>query len=220
MRLILVSICILLSASAASGVILIDYGDADSSSTLGGVWNTVDSALSGTMLVDSSGAPSGVTISFGGDGWIDSTNNQGPWPHGDVGWVDADATVDYTFNVGGDTSTVVFSGLTPNGAYRFEHVAARELGADRIADYLVNGAFADSTPNGDDFASLADGWTGGNILVWESVAATAGGDITLTVTDVQNFGYINASRLSVVPEPSAGLLLCMALVGLASWRRQ
>ena len=143
--------------------------------------------------------------------------NQGPWPAGNVDWVDGLATADYTFSTA--DATVTFIGLTPGAPYRFDHVAARSLGADRIADYLVNGAFADSTPNGDNFASLADGWDGGNILVWNSVTADSAGQITLAITDVQNFGYVNASRIQLVPEPGALSLLGLSFVGLLSVRR-
>lgn len=198
--------------------ILVDYGEAGAAPTLGGVWNTVDSALSGTALVDAAGNATGVVITFGGDGWIDAAVDQGPWPSGDSDWVDGDATADYTFNVGGDTSTVTYSGLTPGQAYRFDHVAARSLGDDRIADYLVNGSFADTTPNGDDFNSLLDGWDGGNILTWNSVLADSAGQITLTVTDVQGFGYVTASRIGLVPAPASAALL--GLGGLFAGRRR
>ena len=97
---------------------------------------------------------------------------------------------------------MTFGGLTPAGRYRFEHVAARALGDDRIADYRVNGRFADSTPNGDNFASLADGWAAGHVLVWESVIADSAGTITLSVEEVRNFGYLSASMLQSVPEPA------------------
>lgn len=212
-----VSISVLATAAVAQPI-LVDFGDGAANPTFGGVWNTVDSALSGTALVDSAGAATGVVITFGGDGWIDASLDQGAWPAGDTDWVAGDSTADYTFNVGGDTSTVTYSGLNPGQAYRFDHVAARALGSDRIADYLVNGSFADTTPNGDDFASLADGWDGGNILRWDSVIADGSGQITMTVTDVRGFGYLSASRIEIVPAPASAVLL--GLGGLVATRRR
>jgi hypothetical protein len=208
---------VLIACAANANVILVDYGSAAVAPSLGGTWNVIGGTVGGP-LVDSTGAASGVSLSFGGDGWIAATVDQGPWPAGDLDWVDGDATADYTFNVGGETSTVVFSGLAPGALYRFDHVAARALGADRRADYLVNGAFADSTPNGDDFFSLQDGWTDSDILTWDSVAADGTGNIILTVTDVQNFGYITASRLELIPAP--GVMAALAFAGLTGVRRR
>lgn len=216
----LVTICAAILAMAATSVaqtILVDHGTAAATPTLGGTWNSVNFAQSGASLVDTSGAPTGVTITYAGD-WLDTSVDQGPWPAGDTSWVDADATADYVFTV--DGGTVTFSGLIPGAPYNFQHVAARSLGADRIADYMVNGMFADSTPNGDDFASLGDGWNGGNILVWNSVAADPAGQITLSVTDVQSFGYVNASRLSLIPEPATASLVGISLLALGGLRRR
>ncbi len=203
--------------NASSPPILVDFGEGAAAPTLGGVWNTVDFGLSGASVVDALGAPTGVTVNFGGS-WFDSGVDQGAWPAGDTGWVDGDATADYVFNTSGDTSTVTFSGLTPGEAYTLEHVSARSIGATRIADYLVQGNFADSVPNGDDFASLTDGWDGGSILVWNNVIANISGDITLTVTNVQDFGYVNATRLQMVPTPASAAML--GLGGLFAARRR
>ncbi len=208
----------LLMATTGHARILVDYGEAAATPTFGGVWNTVDFGLTGAALVDDGGNATGVTVNFGG-AWLDTSVNQGPWPAGDVSWVAGDAIADYVFNTTGDVSTISFDGLIPGGLYRFEHVAARALGADRIADYRVNGVFADSTPNGDNFASLGDGWDGGNILVWNSAMANNAGAIVLTVDDVQNFGYVSASLIERVPEPSCFLLTGLGLVALLSRRR-
>ena len=114
---------------------------------------------------------------------------------------------------------MVFSGLVPGASYIFDHVVARSLGETRRADYLVNGNFGDSAHNGDDFFSLADGWNGGNIISWNNVVADDNGEITLTVTDVQEFGYIGASRLSIIPAPGAFALLGIAGVVVRRRRR-
>ncbi len=207
-------------ASMAFGdPILVDYGSSSAGSPdLGGTWNEVTST-DGQALVDASGAATGVSISFGGDGWIVSSNDQGSWPSGDNDWVDALATNDYIFNTADDNSTATFSGLQPGQPYRFEHVAARELGPDRIADYAVNGNFADSTPNGDDFDALLDGWDPGNILLWENAIADGNGEITLSVSEVIGFGYLSASRIELVPAPASVALAGFAF-GFAGRRRR
>ncbi len=205
---------IILSASPAWGaVILVDYSDRAANPSLGAVWNTVDLGDPGSALVDSMGAPSGVTIHFAGDPWRESASDQGNWPAGDVGWVDGSVTADNIFNQTGNTSTVTFSGLPPDAIYRIEHLAARAIGF-RIADYLVNGSYADSTPNGDDFDARLDGWVGGNILTWNAVAVRPSGEIVLTVTDVQDFGYLNASRLERISEPATTMMLILGLGSL------
>jgi len=205
---------IAMAGMAQGEIILIDYGDAAKAPTLGGTWNTIDSGLSGIGLLDTGGAATGVTANFAGD-WLDASVDQGAWPSGNVDWVDASAVADYTFTTG--DASVTFSGLTPGAQYRFDHVAARSLGVDRAGDYMVNGAFADSSPNGNDLFSI-DAWNNGTILTWNSVTADTAGNITLTVTQVQSFAYVSASRIELVPAPGAGLAL--AIGGLATTRRR
>ena len=217
---LLLAIFVLPSIGKAS--ILIDYGQEGSAPDLGGHWNTFENPT-GASLLDSSSAATGINISFGTG--IEAVLTQGTWSFGDTDWIDADATADGFFARTRDSSaTVTFSGLDAGSTWRFDHVALRNRSASaRVADYTVNGVFADSTPNGNDFNARTDGWDAGHYLTWNSVVADQNGQITLVVNVVSSFGYLNASRLTkvnAVPEPATIIIWSFGAIGMTCCRRR
>lgn len=214
-----------LYSPATAGVILVDFGTASASPTLGGTWNELAVSGSGSVeLDDSSGTGSGATLSWTGFGTGIAT--QGAWG-ADVLWVDADATAD-TFHTVGSTSTdsiVTIAGLAP-GNYSLDLVASRSQGPAeaRVSDYRLNGVFADSIPNGDDFNANTDGYIAQSILTWNSVSLDSSGNLVLTIDEpVSSFGYLTALRISEanpVPEPSTFLLAGCGLLGLLTTHRK
>lgn len=206
---------------AAAQTILIDYDTTAAAPTIGGTWNSIP-APGSTPLLFSDGSASGVTVSF--TGWTDGQDaTQGPWPAGNIQWVDQNATIDYF--VTASAAQITFSGLNTALRYRIDHVAARNITAfGSTAAYTIFGSPGDSSPNGSAFRAKLDGWDAGAILTWNSVAPNGSGQIVLSVAPVfLNFAYAKATRVQVVavPEPTTILLFGGAIAGAGLvWRNR
>nr|WP_309692226.1 PEP-CTERM sorting domain-containing protein [Armatimonas sp.] len=224
-----------LPQAALAQTFLVDHGNQSGTTpTFGGTWNTIAGA--GSMpttgvalpLVDSTGASGAVTLTYSGTfGSFSAAQASWSFADGHGGWVAQNATTDLFGSGVGATTSITFGGLVPGQEYKLDHVAARSgSGSNRVSDYTVFGAFADTSPNGDNFNGNTDGFVGGSILTWNSVMANGSGQITLTGTPTSgsNFSYYTATQLTVVnssaPEPGTLALLALGIVGGVVARRR
>lgn len=162
-----------------------------------GNWNTVAYPWSASNLIDFNTGLA-TTVDISGDFGYHGT---GGWNSGDIDWVDADAADDYGSSPVGGTATVTISEL-PATEYRVEIVASRSTAT--VADYTIDGAFANRTHNGpgtsDDWDAAA-AYSSGNWMVWDSVTPV-GGQITIQVTSVSGLNApVNALMITDVLVP-------------------
>jgi len=160
----------------------------------GSEWNTVTTASS-YALDDIYGNPTGISVGIAGS-FVKTSGDAAATgqfavsaPHLAAG------AADYFYIYSPNTGTFTFSGLDDNKKYAFHVVSSRSSGSRRC-DITVGGSFADTTPNGDDFNPVTDGYTNGRLLVWDQVAPS-GGQIPLAVQGVSGMvGYLNAIQLT------------------------
>ncbi|WP_309381910.1 PEP-CTERM sorting domain-containing protein [Cerasicoccus frondis] len=221
----------------AQTTVLIDFNGQDSDPTTGqpDTWNNpVNPGLDVTIpyelvadLLDSTGSGTGITLSindaFHGRNTAGSVS--GPFP--------GTATYDsfYTANdtwepTPGETldngfGILEFSGLDPLKTYDFTVYASRIGGTDnRETEYAFDGANSSTV-----YLNVAGNVS--NTVIASGLTPTAGGIITLTVaagpnnTTSQQFAYLGAIEMTVIPEPGYMALLVGALAtGFVMWRRR
>jgi hypothetical protein len=177
--------------------LLIDFGDAAEAPVAGGTWNTVPGnpppTIGGLVLADDRPA-SGISLHL--EGFQATALDQGAWPTGDRGWVDARATADYLWRGSGGTATVTITGLPPEQPHTVEIVAARASGDNRLGAYRVQGQETDVESPSGAFHTRSQGWEAGHLLRWEGVRPDAAGSIRLTLTPASGMTVlVNALRL-------------------------
>ena len=114
---------------------------------------------------------------------------------------------DFLLLLAGTTGTVRFEGLTGSW-YKLEIVSSHSTDSSNpIEDITVNGLFADTIPNGDNYDAHNDGFNSGNLLVWNNVTPIEN-QITVTMSvEISRTGFINAIQL--IPEPATSMLLVL-----------
>lgn len=195
-------------AIASAATIQIDLNSAATDPGAG--WNVIEaSAIGGgaAPLSDSNDDElPGVTVSLdSGFQTSSSTANSGAFG--------IDAARDYFFvrsSDGAETGNIVLEGLQP-GLYQVELYASISSNTTaRIGDYQVNGVFGTSAENGDDFDGFANGYTGGELMVWDAMVVGANGTLSISVTTIPEstrVAVLNAVRVTLVPEPASLALL-------------
>ncbi|MFP4261629.1 MAG: PEP-CTERM sorting domain-containing protein [Opitutales bacterium] len=229
--------------SSAHATVLVDFGDAKDDPTDPN-WNNVTVADSGTYnLTDTTGAATGINISFGGaiqdsGSGADQRGNRTEFPS----WADSSqlALQDRLFATDGTTSSMTISGLDVNliydielfSAYDSDGIAGIDAGNYEMtdADGLVEGFnVLTNTSLGTDVAWVPDingdeaveGWLG-----WFNMKPNASGEIILNMEtnsadSIRARNALSAMQLTAVPEPSAyTAIFGLAALTLVSLRRR
>jgi PEP-CTERM motif len=180
---------------------------------LGTTWNhfnaTAMSAflnLSNAALVDSTGAATGISLSFA------STNQRG-YNTGSAN----NLLVDYLYNEGNSTSTVNLTGLTPNSAFSL-YLYGNGDNNIQSSTFTLNAFNGGATGRtfGSDRSNI------NNTFVKLDGTANGSGNVSFTWTAAPStsaFGPFNGFQLQTVPEPSAALLGGLGLLALLRRRR-
>lgn len=219
------------SARVDAASIYVDFGDYQGSATdlvdnTMVTWNvvpTVNPLFAALGLKDADGVDTGIQISAmtGFDTGYDDTLPGGAWNVAGIPWSVGEATND-NFACSG-SGNIVFSNLSAP-YYQIELISSRaDSASTRVADYLANGAYADSGgPTGSQsFSASIDGWGNKSVMFWELVQPDQDHKITLHLSpNSGNWSYVNAMRLQAVPEPSAGMLFIGMAMAVTSWRRR
>ncbi|MDZ7616203.1 MAG: hypothetical protein U1E05_04315 [Patescibacteria group bacterium] len=104
------------------------------------------------------------------------------------------------------------SGVT----YPFAGGTSSNMYAPRWQDVTVNGEYTNGEYDSQHFGGYEDGYLAGEVLLRDFVRPDDNGLLTLAVsTGVNEYGYINALVITLLPEPSTGLLLVLGVVCFA-----
>ena len=193
---------------------------------LGTTWNQVVGTGASGALVDSTGAPTTVSISHDYNLTADDNPTTLPILQGSVA------------NFGkGDDATVTISGLEAGGLYDIWLVSLRNqpFSGDGTEQYYGNWVTGNVTSSAssqlldavDPTINTSTFVAGYNYVLFEDVKATVGGVITFTADaaepgDIAALGHrlgLNGMQITQVPEPSAALLGGLGLLALLRRRR-
>jgi hypothetical protein len=228
-------------ATTHAGVVLVDFGDANST-TLPAEWNTSIRADTGaTNLVDTTGSATTWDISFSGISDSTSTGHLGARTETPA-WSDANDNVldDRLWLNAGQSGSMVLSDLDVNRTYSIEIFSSYATGSGgrgsatytmTDADGVVEGfnAFTDvSRGTAVAWASNIDGTNGEEgWLGWYDMTPDTNGQIVLSINvpssgdDINPRGAINAMQITAVPEPATYAALAGLLaLGVVIWRRR
>lgn len=227
-RSIVVSVSAAVGLSATAAPIFLDFSLESSSSADGttSTYNNIDdSDASPIALNDSDGFATGITIQkpdIGGSGPFNGT--AGPIT-GDAAaaGITLDAASSYHFSSNnGQVVTYTFAGLDDTTAYDFTIFGARAQTDPRPTEYTLSNGTASTSAVLD--VTTPTGANNSEVVVLGGINPVGGG-LTLSFTSDPNatgvsnaYGYINAARISVVPEPA--MLTLAGLGGLTLIRHR
>jgi hypothetical protein len=218
------SISLVLAANAQS--FLIDFGDVEGGTTDGNWNNCIDSALSISDMIDTSGNVSDYDLSVSKDsmhGWSRENDEGAPSPF-DV----SSAYLDGIYVVSGQTVTLTFSDLDSTLTYDFDFFGSRDAEETRITDYTVytttpsEGTTVSLTTSGDDLGGEEVDYNTEDIASVYGITPNESNEIYVDITvSAGSFGYLNAMQLTAIPESGTYALLAglTALAAIATRRR-
>ena len=204
-------VLVTLHAATCVAGILVDFNDATDANDLaiGGVVRNVVPNVPGSIfesddLAKSQGGSSNIDLRVNGN-WQDTFLAGQAGAFAITSPQLAPGADDFLFLAGGTTGTVRFEGLT-GSRYKLEIVSSRSTDSSNpIADITVNGLFADTLPNGDDYDAHIEGFDNGNLMIWNNVAPVSGQISVAVSVQSGRTGFLNAVHL--IPEPASMMLL-------------
>jgi len=135
-RLTQTAMVLLVNATVFAGManatmILVDFGG-NVADPVNPNWNAAVSPSGATDLIDSTGANTGINLSFGGDDSLSTSSNTDGWTDRteEPAWVNGDLNPlnDRLFLSNNESATMTLSGLDPNTSYNIELAAAFQAG--------------------------------------------------------------------------------------------
>ncbi|WP_309398951.1 PEP-CTERM sorting domain-containing protein [Cerasicoccus maritimus] len=232
------SVLVLAPALLNAQTILIDFNGDDTPKTTGQpeTWNNpVNPGLDSISfpyelvadLADTTGAGTGITLSItdGFHGRNSAGDDSGAVFPG-TATEDSFYTANDTWDPSGGTldngfGILEFTGLDPSKTYDFTVYASRIGGSDnRETEYAFDGLNSSTV-----YLDVANNIS--STVIASGLSPTAGGIITLTVTagpnntTSQQFAYLGAIEMTVIPESSSIALFVGAMAtGFVMWRRR
>ncbi|MGE9268655.1 MAG: hypothetical protein ACQKBY_11200 [Verrucomicrobiales bacterium] len=223
------TVSLLCAAPLSAAIYLIDFsgsgGTPSSPDTNGNHWNSLATANSSTLssLADTGGTSEAISITTSGFGGNSSAGTITAHPSlGNLGI--SSALVDWFHVNSGGTGTVTISGLDDSLTYTLDLFGSRPIDTTRITTYTIGGVSQKQTSAGVNSGTGSGSGTNRNdddLTTFANISPTSG-VITFTVrnTDTADFSYINAMRLTSVPEPSHGALIVGCFLLIACKRRR
>ncbi len=169
-----------------------------------------------------------VTKAFFGSGATEASPTF-TWANDEASWVETDALRDWTMAYTANNLSCQFAliGLDPNEIYCVELLAVR--GTAGIGSYQVNGTAGEAVfPAGSTatattaaWNSSIDGHAAKGFMQWSHVTPSIGGTIVVDVVKATGaeYAFLNAMRITAVPEPGTSLLLAAGLLAIVRRRR-
>ena len=191
------------ASHAQSGGAVIGFG--------GDTWNNLTSGHAGSgSLVDTTGAASGVSLSFDANNFWESDPSYFQF----AGQADANLMQGYLVGYGGQPDiSLSFTGLVPGQAYGFWVYTQ--------GDDNSNGRSIGVSANGGAAAVATQTNTGhfvdGNNYVYLTAFADGAGDVTLLGHDLNGEANIDGVQVMAVPEPSELVLMMAGAMLLAGF---
>jgi hypothetical protein len=183
----------------------------DGWSKLGGITRTggtdSNTVYTPTSLYDINGDDTFLKITFGSS-WVFDSGGQNPhiiksqgtnWS-GSTGesWLSSEAALTCFYSTASADNNIVISGLDDDEIYNIELVTAYNYSSVQDVTISDNNA----TVNSVDVYNNTKDW-----LVWGNVKTD--GDGNVTIINNNGYSFVNAIRLTPVPEPGAMVLFCL-----------
>ncbi len=226
------------SATAGLLDVRIDFGSGYATTPTG--WNEVSVSFLSTVTTSGNeqtlsdynvpSTPTGVALKVTDAFYASTFSTASTWQNPYAPWMDANAQsalADWALVHGtADKSQLVLTGLDPGSLYTVELLGLRE-GVDSNAAYQVNGTagtaiFAGAPGSGTTAGWNADddGYVAQGFMQWLEVSPSTSGEIVIDVDRLGGtYAFLNAMRISQVPEPGALTLFVVGLVALLVRRR-
>jgi hypothetical protein len=225
-RLLLIASVALLAfgtASSMAAIIYVDFSPGTASPTAPDTttWNNMVTQNTSISLLDTTGAATGITLANVGFSNVGTSGVSGMTGTAAAvfGGANGNASVDF-FASNADafgTAIITLSGLNLSNTYLITVFGSRATTGSRISEYRVGNGVATETLSLEAINNTA------NVAAFAAIAPSVGGSITLDVrrqTAGDQFAYVNAVKIEIVPEPSTVALMLGGLGSLVAFRRR
>ena len=210
-------------------IILVDFGTVAQRHSLGAAdangnwWDYITGATDNNLdLVNTAGSVTEVDLALSGfTGGGPGTYNTGLTPNAGLNggaFAFTNVTDDAIFFTATDSPVMTLSGLNAAQTYSLTFYGARVSADDRWTTYAVGASSAQLQTSG---APLAGNWNSANVVTLTGLTPDLNNQSVINLSSSTgssgtSFGYINAMKIEVVPEPgvAAFVMLGGAVLGL------